>query len=110
MLPLAKTDEPPSKCLFTHGRIPAFVDESQPPTKRKPFSSILAQKWSHTVDLILPAELLDAMESKLEGDKGCVRFAKVMMSLEQVVEGDFFNTYVKKGAALLGLKEDMEGC
>ncbi len=110
MLPLAKTDLPPSKCHFTYGRIPPFVDESQPPTKRKPFSSILAQKWSHTVDLILPAELRDAMESNLEGDKGCVRFAKVMMALEQVVEGDFFNTYVKKGAAPLGLKEAMAGC
>jgi len=49
MLPLAKNDTPTEKCLFTHGPLPAYIDETQPPTKRKPFSSLLAPKWYHSV-------------------------------------------------------------
>lgn len=110
MLPLAKNDRLPSKAHFTHGRLPPFVDDSQPPTKRKPFSSILALKWSHTIDLILSAELRDAVQSIFEGDKGVLRYAKVIMSLGQIIEGDFFDTYVKTGAGQVGLGEVLEGC
>ena len=49
-------------------------------------------------DLVLPAELLEAVEMQLQRLKvDGVRFAKVIMSLREVVEGDFFNEYIKKG-------------
>lgn len=49
MLGIENSDAPTSKCYFTHAVLGEHVDERQPPTKKKPFSTILAQPFSHTV-------------------------------------------------------------
>ena len=49
------------------------------------------------MDLILPAEVLQIVQDELQGASGAVRFAKVIISLKDIVDGDFFNTYIKKG-------------
>ncbi|KAK4962220.1 hypothetical protein LTR28_004640 [Elasticomyces elasticus] len=106
-----KTPRP--KCYFTHNALPAYIDEKQPPTKRKPFSSIIAQPFSHTVglrilccvdrtnawkvDLLLPAELYDTIREKLHGDACALKYARVNMKLGELIEGDFFNHYIKTG-------------
>ena len=75
-----------------------FVDPKQPPQKKKPFDTLLALKWCHTVDLILPAEIVEVVQREIEDQKRSeVRYAKVVMSLSEIVEGDFFDQYVKKG-------------
>ncbi|KAK4999082.1 hypothetical protein LTR66_001799 [Elasticomyces elasticus] len=104
---------PRPKCYFTHNVLPAYIDEKQPPTKRKPFSSIIAQPFSHTVgmrilccvdrtnarkvDLLLPAELYDTIREKLHGDACTLKYARVNMKLGELIEGDFFNHYIKTG-------------
>ena len=37
------------KCYFTQATLPAFVDHGQPPMKKKPFSTVSKQTYSHTV-------------------------------------------------------------
>lgn len=51
MLDIGKEEATKAKCYFTHSTLPQYIDDSQPPTKRKPFSSILAQPYSHSVSL-----------------------------------------------------------
>lgn len=53
------------------------------------------------VDLLLPAEVRDVVQRELEEHVGGVRYAKVMMSLREIVEGDFFTEYIKKGRLIL---------
>ncbi|KAK4962230.1 hypothetical protein LTR28_004627 [Elasticomyces elasticus] len=90
---------PRPKCYFTHNVLPAYIDEKQPPTKRKPFSSIIAQPFSHTVgmrilccvdrtnarkvDLLLPAELYDTIREKLHGDACILRLELDRTSYEK---------------------------
>ena len=99
---LGRDDVPPAKCLFTFGLLPRHIDATQPPTKRKPFSSIRGQQWSHAAHALVPAESLVAVRQELARLRtataaGEVRYAKVIMALGDVLAGDFFNVYVKQG-------------
>ncbi len=42
-------DKPTSKCYVTHGTLPGYIDANQPPIKKQPFSTILSQRFTHTV-------------------------------------------------------------
>lgn len=104
MLPLLKSDRKPQKCQITCSTLPTFIDPLQPPQKSAPFNALWALKWCHTVDVLLPAELRDVIKqtearqlelSRFEKQNG--KYAKVIMKLGEVLEGDFFNEYVKKG-------------
>jgi ribonuclease P/MRP protein subunit RPP40 len=104
MLPLLKSDRRPQKCQVSRGVLPKYIDLAQPPRKHKPFDALWALRWCHTVDILLPAELRDTIH-KAEGrqiELGRIRelnqkYAKVIMKLGEVLEGDFFTEYVKKG-------------
>ena len=97
---LARDDVPPAKCLFTFGLLPGYIDAAQPPTKRKPFSSIRGQQWSHTVQMLVPVESLEAVRQELArqtNTAGDIHYAKVIMTLGDVLAGEFFNVHVKQG-------------
>ncbi|EHA26628.1 hypothetical protein ASPNIDRAFT_46557 [Aspergillus niger ATCC 1015] len=69
------------KCYTTIGQLPAFIDPKQPPTKRSPCSAILGHPFVHTLQKL--------------------RYARVFMSLSSLLEGEFFNTYIKTGNILM---------
>ncbi|KAK5121545.1 hypothetical protein LTR16_004319 [Cryomyces antarcticus] len=108
MLGLAKQEAPSSKCYFTNNTLPAYIDGKQPPTKKKPFSTVLAQPFSHSTTLILPSELYELIKHELDGDVGTLRYSRVNMSLGEIISGDFFNHYVKIGNVLM-LSEGRHG-
>ncbi|GME23122.1 Ribonuclease p 40kda subunit [Neofusicoccum parvum] len=95
MLGIENSDAPTSKCYFTHAVLGEHVDERQPPTKKKPFSTILAQPFSHTADLILPEEIYELIKQEFDGAAGTFHYARVIMSLGEIIDGDFFNQYIK---------------
>lgn len=108
MLPILKSDRRPQKCQTTVTHLPSHIDASQPPQKRKPFDALWALNWCHTVDVLLPAELRDVIARtearqielgrlKSSNDK----YAKVIMKLGDVLEGSFFNEYIKRGEVVL---------
>ncbi|OCL01504.1 hypothetical protein AOQ84DRAFT_306556 [Glonium stellatum] len=90
-----------SKCYFTHSVLPNYAERDQPPTKKKPFSTFLSQPFAHTLDLILPDEIHELIQQQLDGDVGTVCYARVYMSLGEILMGDFFNEYIKKGNILM---------
>lgn len=102
MLPLLKSDYKPLKCFATYGRFAAYVNPNQLPTTKKPWSAISGLKWCHQADMILPTELVDIVQRELEDPQraplgGEVKYAKVIMSLSEILEGRFFEVYIKSG-------------
>lgn len=49
MLPSSKGDGPRPRCLVTNATLPNFVNHEQPPTKKRPFSTLLNQTFTHRV-------------------------------------------------------------
>ncbi|KAI4864179.1 ribonuclease P 40kDa subunit [Hypoxylon rubiginosum] len=90
-----------SKCFVTYG-VMGHPNPEQVPSKGKPWSAILAQDFVHRVDLILPEELLHLVKDKIIGNPSrALTFYKVIMSLGQVLEGDFFTEYIKIGNIMM---------
>lgn len=54
--------------------------------------------------MILPSELQEMVLEQLQNKQAeCLKYAKVIMSLKEMLEGDFFNEYIKKGIAVAQL-------
>jgi len=57
------------------------------------------------VDLILPEEIYMIIEQKFNSDENALRYARVKMSLPELLSGEFFNQYIKAGWQYLAPKE-----
>lgn len=104
------------KCFVTYGTM-SYPDPDQLPTKAKPWSTLLSQDYVHKVrelsfdealsqqhahtyqiDLILPEALLRLVKEKILDDTARIpSYQRVIMTLGQVLEGDFFTQYIKIG-------------
>ncbi|OTA55592.1 ribonuclease P 40kDa subunit [Hypoxylon sp. EC38] len=90
-----------SKCFVIYG-VMSHLEPGQVPTKGKPWSALLGQDFVHKVDLILPEELLQLVKDKITGDPSRAPvFYKVIMKLGQILEGDFFTEYIKRGNIMM---------
>lgn len=49
------------------------------------------------VEVLLPETAYAAIETSLNSKLQKLRYARVFMSLSNLLEGDFFNTYIKSG-------------
>ncbi|GAM82099.1 hypothetical protein ANO11243_000780 [Dothideomycetidae sp. 11243] len=97
MLDVPGDNAPDPKCYFTHVRLPQHIDHQQPPTKKKPFSCILERPFNQTVDILGPDDTIRVLRDKLQPVTAGLRYARVHMKLLDLVQGDFFNTYIKQG-------------
>ncbi|KAK5137372.1 hypothetical protein LTR08_008950 [Meristemomyces frigidus] len=89
------------KCYFTQATLPTFVDHGQPPMKKKPFSTVAKQSFSHTLDVVLLASAVDRFSQALASGPGTLHYARVHMKLSELVAGDFFDQYIKSGSILM---------
>ncbi|KAI1964644.1 hypothetical protein LOZ58_001330 [Ophidiomyces ophidiicola] len=92
------------KCRTTIGLFPRYIDPRQPPTKKIPFSAISGHPFTHSIELLLPDELFQTTWDAISAKINPCEYAKVFMSLLDVIEGEFFNKYIKIG--LLSLELD----
>ncbi|KPM44801.1 hypothetical protein AK830_g1710 [Neonectria ditissima] len=74
------------------------VDTKQAPRKGKPWTAIKSQDFIHKVDLILPAEAYESVYQKIVKACNPPRYSRVTMALGNILEGEFFTEYIKKGA------------
>ncbi|KAF4962079.1 hypothetical protein FSARC_9813 [Fusarium sarcochroum] len=88
------------KCFVTYGAM-GHVDTKQAPHKGKPWTAIMSLDFIYKVDLILPAEAYDAAHEQLANAQKPPRYSKVVMSLGDILQGDFFTEYIKKGDVLM---------
>ncbi|KAL3464747.1 ribonuclease P 40kDa subunit-domain-containing protein [Aspergillus heterothallicus] len=89
------------KCYTTITKLPEFIDPKQPPTKRSPFSTISHQSFVHTVEVTLPRDVYTTIERSLNSKLQKLSYGRLSMTLSSLVEGDFFNTYIKAGNILM---------
>lgn len=102
-----------SKCFVTYG-VMGHLDPNQPPTKSKPWSTVAGQDFINRVchsppcwttftntypqvELIIPQESFEVVR-KILNEKAAPEFKRVVMSLHDVLSGDFFIEYIKKGS------------
>ncbi|KAI1201691.1 ribonuclease P 40kDa subunit [Nemania serpens] len=89
------------KCFVTYGTM-SYPDPEQLPTKAKPWSTLLSQDYVHKVDLVLPEALLKLVKEKILDDTARIpSYQRVIMTLGQVLEGDFFTQYIKIGNIMM---------
>jgi ribonuclease P/MRP protein subunit RPP40 len=104
MLDIHRTDSAPdTKIYFSHSVLPSYIDPQNVSTKKKPFSAFNKQKYSHTVDLVLPEEMYELVKNELGRDDGPARaqYARVHMKLGEILESEFLNTYIKQGNIMM---------
>ncbi|EFE32612.1 uncharacterized protein ARB_00437 [Trichophyton benhamiae CBS 112371] len=89
------------KCLISIGNLPVFVDPTQPPQKRAPFSAILGHVFNHKVELILPRHVHEAAWSSILGEVKPYQYARAIFPLSGLLEGEFFTKYIKIGNVLM---------
>ena len=88
---------PAPKTTVSIGQLPGYVSTSQAPTRRAPWRSIREVSSSDSVTVVLPDELYTIIWDSVEADVSIPKYAKVIMKLEDVLKGDFFTEYIKKG-------------
>ncbi|KAH6323652.1 hypothetical protein HBI37_226900 [Parastagonospora nodorum] len=94
MLDIHHTDDTPiPKVYFTHSVLPSYIDPHNVSTKKFPFTTFNAQPYSHTVDLILPAELYLLVQDTL----ATATYARAHLKLTDILEPEFLETYIKLG-------------
>ncbi|KAL4881542.1 ribonuclease P 40kDa subunit-domain-containing protein [Aspergillus karnatakaensis] len=89
------------KCYTAVGQLPPFIDPKQPPSNKAPFSAIVGLPFVHTVEVTMPKEVYSTIQRGLDSNLQEPSYARVSMSLSSLVEGDFFNSYIKKGNVLM---------
>ncbi|KAK3672481.1 hypothetical protein LTR78_007531 [Recurvomyces mirabilis] len=94
-------DGPKPKCFFTQANLPTFVDHDHPPIKKQPLATVVKQNFTHTLDLIVPDTHLDKLNAALTKGPGDLHYARVYMKLSEILDGDFFNTYIKSDDILM---------
>lgn len=113
MLPfsLAPSTLQTAKCFFSYGTM-GHIYPKQPPTienvpttdsranLKSPWSNFQELGYVFQVDIIVPHELLEVAHQKLVTDRPVPQFSRVIMTLGQILQGDFFKEYIKAGEIL----------
>ncbi|KAL2067051.1 hypothetical protein VTL71DRAFT_1475 [Oculimacula yallundae] len=100
MLNLPSGTKNEQKCNVTHG-VMGHLDPRQPPVKRKPFAAILSQSFIQKAELILPEELYEIIKNEVLTDLAKPVYSRVILPLGALLEGEFFNEYIKRGNVLM---------
>ena len=95
LFPLESGSAP--KVIVSLGSLPGYVVPAQAPTKRAPWRTIRGVSHGDSATVVLPDDLYRIIWDSVEADVSRTKFAKVIMKLEEVLKGSFFNEYIKKG-------------
>jgi ribonuclease P/MRP protein subunit RPP40 len=104
MLDIYRTDSAPdTKIYFSHSVLPSYIDPQNVSTKKKPFSTFNKQRYTHSLDLVLPEEIHELIKIGLARADGPARtqYARVHMKLGEILESDFLDGYIKQGNVMM---------
>ncbi|KAK6335563.1 hypothetical protein TWF696_002334 [Orbilia brochopaga] len=90
---------PEAKCYITCGSL-----REQPAAEvsnRRPHSTISGHVYNQQVDLLLPDEVCELVQQKLDEHVKPLQYHRIFMSLKDIVEKDFYNKYIRQGNILL---------
>jgi ribonuclease P/MRP protein subunit RPP40 len=94
---LANASSNAAKINLNLGNLPTHISSTQAPTKRLPWRTIRASDCIHSATVMLPDELYGLIWGAVESSMPKIRYAKVILKLEQLLQGEFFNEYIKRG-------------
>jgi ribonuclease P/MRP protein subunit RPP40 len=97
----AGSDAANSRMRVIQGSLPPYIDAAQPPTKKSPWRQIKELPFVHTFTMLMPDEMYQMIWNKLDAEVKTMKYAKVIMKLQEVLDGDFFTEYIKKGMPAL---------
>ncbi|KIW13387.1 hypothetical protein PV08_08575 [Exophiala spinifera] len=98
---LPEPEGPSTKVHVTSGSLPPYISPSEAPTKKAPWRTVRNVGFVQTVTATLPEELYDIIWREIEASLAIHKYSKVIMKLEDVLQGDFFNGYIKRGNILM---------
>ncbi|KAI4218503.1 MAG: hypothetical protein LQ349_008685 [Xanthoria aureola] len=101
MFNVLRKEPPTSKLYLSQGPLSQKFDFDQPPSKKKPFSTILNQPFTHSAQVVLPEELYESVWKDVSNKLQMLGYSRVTMPLSALLEGDFFNTYIKAGDIMM---------
>ncbi|KJX96992.1 ribonuclease p protein subunit [Zymoseptoria brevis] len=104
MFNLSPTSGPKPKCILTTTKLPNFLDHEQPPTKKRPFSTLLTQNFTHTFNLLLPSSAAETLQSHLSSSpsfNGKSTYSLLHLPPLALLTNPFFTTYIKSGNILM---------
>ncbi|KAK4916937.1 hypothetical protein LTR49_015112 [Elasticomyces elasticus] len=96
------------KCHCTTTSDANAADRDNAPLGERLSTIISGQPTSHTLDMLIPESSLERLRAGLVGDNGNSRYARLFMKIGELIEGDFFNHYVKTGNIVM-LSEGRSG-
>lgn len=89
------------KLTISLGRLPGYVSSAQAPTKKAPWRTIREVGFCSSVSVALSDDAYEVLWDGVHASMPLPQYAKVTMKLENVLEGDFFNEYIKIGRLLV---------
>ncbi|OKL60172.1 hypothetical protein UA08_04637 [Talaromyces atroroseus] len=101
MLDFAEGASAHEKSYIAVGQLPELVEDRRPPYRKAPFTTLSRHALVHTTELIMPREVYNAIWSSMQDKLAKPRYIQVIMPLIALLEGDFFNTFVKSGCVLM---------
>ncbi|EXJ77447.1 hypothetical protein A1O3_09673 [Capronia epimyces CBS 606.96] len=97
----AASPAPTPKLHVTSGLLPPYVSASQAPTRKSPWRTVRDVGFIRSATVALPDELCHIIWQSVEAAVRKVRYVKVIMKLEDVLDGEFFTEYIKRGNVLM---------
>ncbi|KEF51155.1 uncharacterized protein A1O9_12769 [Exophiala aquamarina CBS 119918] len=94
---LSNGSSSPTKINLNLGSLPTYISSTQAPTKRLPWRIMRNSDCIYSATLLLPDELYGLIWQAVESDVPKIRYAKVVMKLEELLDGEFLNEYIKRG-------------
>ncbi|KAI9825478.1 MAG: hypothetical protein M1826_006974 [Phylliscum demangeonii] len=101
MLPRATDDAGATKCYFSSGPLPAFINAEQPPLKKKPLAALASNPFNQLVELILSREAYGAIEGELSRKLRPIRYGTVNLPPSALLEREFLSTHIKTGNLIM---------
>ncbi|EPS40735.1 hypothetical protein H072_5367 [Dactylellina haptotyla CBS 200.50] len=90
---------PDSKCYITFGRLSG--DSVPEKSNRRPYTTVRGHTYNQQVDVLLPDEICELVQQKLEEELKPLQYHRIFMGLKEILEAEFYNNYIRKGNVLL---------
>ncbi|KAL8728695.1 MAG: hypothetical protein Q9181_005254 [Wetmoreana brouardii] len=101
MFDMLRNEGTTPKLYASQGELPNNIDDKHPPSKKKPFSTILNQPFTHSAQVILPEELYELVWNDVSTKLPSLEYSRIIMPLSALLEGNFFNQYIKSGNIMM---------
>ncbi|KAK6531389.1 hypothetical protein TWF281_008195 [Arthrobotrys megalospora] len=90
---------PDSKCYITCGTLFDIAGPETP--NQRPYTTIRGHVFNQQVDLLLPDEVCELVQQRLDEELKPVQYHRIFMGLKDILEKEFYNHYIRQGNILL---------